>query len=49
MWELSKRAEVAKFQGHQARTICIHYDQWGQNVLLSGSDDTRVKVWDIRQ
>lgn len=47
-WDLAKKTDVAKFLGHQARITCLHYDQWGQNLLVTGSDDTKVKVWDVR-
>lgn len=48
MWDLGKRNEVVKFLGHQARVTCLNYDSMGQYALLSGSEDTRVKVWDVR-
>lgn len=48
MWDLDKRSEIVKLQGHQTKCTCLNYDGMGSSILVSGSEDTRVKVWDVR-
>ena len=48
VWDLSTRKEVGKLQGHSTRVTCLSSDVMGQGMLVTGSEDTRVKVWDIR-
>jgi mitogen-activated protein kinase organizer 1 len=48
LWDVSKGKVVTKLQGHQKKvnTICWNYTN---HIIVSGSEDTTVKVWDIRE
>jgi WD40 repeat protein len=48
IWDLATKKEVAKLQGHLTKTTCLNSDQMGNTVLVTGSEDTKVKVWDLR-
>ena len=48
MWDLETKKEMIKFLGHQTMCSCLISDGQEQNTLVSGSEDTKVKVWDIR-
>ena len=48
MWDIAKRTDTVKLLGHQARVTCLSYDMAGSTTLLTGSEDTRVKYWDVR-
>eukprot|EP00347_Sterkiella_histriomuscorum_P009360 403341515 len=48
VWDLASKREIAKLQGHMTKTTCLNSDQMGGTVLVSGSEDTKVKVWDLR-
>jgi WD40 repeat protein len=48
IWDLTTSKEVAKLQGHITRCTCLNSDMMGQGILVTGSEDTRVKVWDVR-
>jgi WD40 repeat protein len=47
-WDLATKKEVAKLQGHSTRTTCLHSDTMGGYTLVTGSQDTKAKVWDLR-
>jgi WD40 repeat protein len=49
MWDLPSIKEVAKLQGHQTKCTCIYSDMQEQSILVTGSEDTKAKVWDLRQ
>ena len=48
LWDLSTSKEITKLQGHLTKTTCLHSDTMGGSVLVSGSEDTKAKVWDWR-
>ena len=35
--------------GHSNRVFCVKFDQDDPNLIVSGSWDNNIKVWDIRQ
>jgi len=48
MWDLSTKKEIAKFQGHLTKCTCLCSDTISSNILVTGSEDTKAKVWDLR-
>lgn len=48
MWDLATKKESLKLQGHQTRCTCIFSDPYEGRMLVTGSEDTKVKVWDLR-
>ena len=48
MWDLDSKKEVVKLLGHQTKCTCLISDPNGQNILVTGSEDTKIKVWDTR-
>lgn len=49
IWELNTKKEIAKLQGHGTKCTCLGSDNMGSaNLLVTGSEDTKVKVWDLR-
>ena len=48
MWDLATKKEMAKLQGHLTKCTCLNSDSMGGNILVTGSEDTKAKVWDLR-
>ncbi|KAJ4851001.1 hypothetical protein Tsubulata_033563 [Turnera subulata] len=47
IWNLGSSTPVATLDGHSKGINCVHYFLGGEKpLLLSGSDDQTVKVWD---
>ena len=47
-WDLQVAKEVAKLKGHMTACTCLSGDNGNGNMLITGSVDTNVKVWDLR-
>lgn len=47
MWNVSTGESLRKFRGHAARVNCVCFNE-ESTVILSGSMDGTVKVWDLR-
>lgn len=47
MWNVSTGQTLQKFRGHAARVNCVCFNE-ESTVILSGSMDGTVKVWDLR-
>lgn len=47
IWDLATKKELAKLVGHMTKTTCLNSD-YGGKILVTGSEDTKVKVWDLR-
>jgi len=48
VWDLASNRESAKLHGHLAKITCLNSDCTGSNILVTGSEDTKIKVWDLR-
>lgn len=48
VWDLASKKELTKLLGHQTKCSCIYGDPMEGRLLVTGSDDTKVKVWDLR-
>lgn len=49
LWDVKTNKSIAKMSGHLTQTTCLRTDNTSQpNVLVSGSSDTNVKLWDTR-
>ena len=49
VWDLTTQKEIMKLKGHKTSALCLTEGSLGHGqVLISGSEDTNVKVWDLR-
>lgn len=49
MWDVNTNKSIAKMSGHLTGCTCLQTERSGNpNVLVSGSSDTNVKLWDTR-
>ena len=49
IWDLATKKELAKLQGHATKCTSLGCDNTGiGNLLVTGSEDTKIKVWDLR-
>jgi len=48
MWDLKTSKEIGKLRGHLANCQVVYGDDSNGNMVITGSKDTNVKVWDIR-
>ena len=47
MWNVTTGESLRKFRGHAARVNCVCFNE-ESTVILSGSMDGKVNVWDLR-
>lgn len=47
VWNVSTGEAMRKFRGHAARVNCLAFNE-ESTVILSGSVDGTVRVWDLR-
>ena len=48
-WDLETGTRIRRHQGHEEVINCLHVSRRGQELLLSGSDDGCIGIWDPRQ
>ncbi|KAK5088998.1 hypothetical protein LTR05_003222 [Lithohypha guttulata] len=48
-WDLETGLRIRKHQGHEDVVNCIDLARRGQELLISGSDDGTIGIWDPRQ
>lgn len=48
MHDTEKNTQVLSLREHERRTLFIDFSHLKPNLLLSGSDDRTVKLWDVR-
>ena len=48
-WDLETGLRIRKHEGHEEVVNCIDITKRGQELILSGSDDGSVSIWDPRQ
>ena len=48
-WDLETGLRIRKHTGHEEVVNCLDVSKRGQEVLLSGSDDGYIGIWDPRQ
>lgn len=50
LWDINSNKQISKLSGHltQCTSLQTERQQGSPNVLVSGSSDTNVKLWDIR-
>ncbi|KAK6978488.1 E3 ubiquitin-protein ligase RFWD2 [Biomphalaria glabrata] len=46
MWDTSTNQKVQMFQEHEKRCWSVDFNRMDPKLLASGSDDTKVKLWD---
>ena len=47
MWNVTTGQSLRKFRGHAARVNCVCFNE-ESTVILSGSVDCTVRIWDLR-
>lgn len=48
MWDLAIAKDIIKLKGHLTATTCVAGDNMKGEIVVTGSEDTKVKVWDLR-
>lgn len=48
LWDLSEAKQIGILKGHSSKINCLEYDH-KFNMLITGSDDTTLKLWDINK
>lgn len=48
IWDLTKQSLSQSLKGHLTACTCVVGDTIGGTTLVTGSDDTNAKVWDLR-
>lgn len=48
LWDLRERAPVSSIEAHMAEIMCVDYSPFDPNLLITGSADRSVAVWDTR-
>ena len=49
IWDIASNKQLAKMSGHLTQCTCLQTEKSDSpNVLVSGSSDTNVKLWDTR-
>ncbi|XP_077285600.1 U5 small nuclear ribonucleoprotein 40 kDa protein [Arctopsyche grandis] len=49
LWDVPTSQRIKKLRGHSAYVNSIHGNRRGPQMLVSGSDDSTVKIWDTRK
>jgi len=47
-WDLHHQKKKMVLSGHMSDVSCIGNDPYGDTYLVSGSCDTKIKIWDLR-
>ena len=48
MWDLASARETMRLKGHLAACTCLAGDNQSAQLLVTGSEDSNVKIWDLR-
>lgn len=48
LWDVATAQTLRRFTGHSARVNCVAFGGEGDSIVLSGSFDGTVKVWDAK-
>ncbi|KAJ5054894.1 uncharacterized protein L3040_001156 [Drepanopeziza brunnea f. sp. 'multigermtubi'] len=48
LWDVATAKTLRRFQGHTARVNAVTFAAQGDSVLVSGSFDASVRLWDVR-
>jgi WD40 repeat protein len=48
VWDLASARETAKLKGHLTACTCLSGDNQSGTMMVTGSEDTNVKIWDLR-
>ncbi len=48
VWNLNSASEVAKLRGHKTTATCVYGEESNPNMVVTGSEDTNIKLWDVR-
>ncbi|KAK9885235.1 hypothetical protein WA026_010738 [Henosepilachna vigintioctopunctata] len=49
LWDLPTGKRIKKYKGHTTFVNSVHVTRRGLQTLVSGSDDSTVKLWDVRK
>lgn len=48
LWDVSTGRVIRKFRGHDQRVNCICYNPGEYSIIVSGSYDKTVRIWDLK-
>ncbi|XP_044759806.1 U5 small nuclear ribonucleoprotein 40 kDa protein [Coccinella septempunctata] len=49
LWDVPTAQRIKKYKGHTNFVNCLDVARRGPHLIVSGSDDNTVKIWDIRK
>ncbi|KAJ8749217.1 hypothetical protein K2173_018691 [Erythroxylum novogranatense] len=49
VWDVTNRQSVVEYEEHEKRAWCVDFSHTEPSMLVSGSDDCKVKVWCTNQ
>lgn len=49
VWDVNTRQSVMEYEEHEKRVWSVDYSRQEPSMLVSGSDDCKVKIWSTRQ
>ncbi|CAH9135821.1 unnamed protein product [Cuscuta epithymum] len=49
VWDVTTRQSVMEYEEHEKRAWCVDFSRTDPSMLVSGSDDCKVKVWCTKQ
>lgn len=48
LWDMRDKAPTSNIEAHMAEIMCVDYSPFDANLLVTGSADRSIAVWDTR-